>query len=167
MFGILSVNKSRSTPPQTPSSQMSATDTTARLLLRIDEPLKGQQAELGPEGRKKLMESRCEIEEMKLEWKGILRRKLEEMHTQTDEKKGANSKRVRSSSAAFSPWKFNPDSFQSVYEMKEDWLQCIKAIREEAKASGEILPWRECFPSGILSCKPLNDYIKEWIAEEP
>jgi hypothetical protein len=135
-------------------------------VLRMDQPLKVQQTELNAAARKKIMAAKGEIASMQREWKEKFEEKMAEIKSKEELKlcrEHSSSKRPRTDPLKY--W-FDPDHHFSVVKDVDFALRCIKEIRADAKASGDVLPWRECMPSGILSTLPLKEYVQAWIAEE-
>ena len=137
---------------------------TTSCVLQTDKSLKEQQAELNAAARKKIISAKREVAAMELEWKHRLEKKMVEIKTRDQHIKHKGVKRPCYDK--FEYW-FAPDNYDTVFKKYEFALQCIKEIRADAEASGDILPWRECIPNGIMSCVPLKTYIDSWIAEEP
>ena len=156
--------------PQKPQQLNSCT-------LRIDLPLKAQQNELNAAARKKLLGVKQEAIDMQKEWKAKIVTKMTEIEAKEMQInanklfelygtpiKDSMKKRPRSESMK---WWFEPDFYDSVTKNSDFARRCIEEIRADAKASGEVLPWRECMPIGILGSKLLKEYVEAWIAEEP
>ena len=142
---------------------------TTSCVLQTDKSLKEQQAELNAAARKKIISAKREVAAMELEWKHRLEKKMGEIKTREELKLYDKIKHKGFKRPCYDKlnYCFAPDCYFSVVKKHEFALQCIKEIRADAEASGDILPWRECIPNGIMSCVPLKAYIDSWIAEEP
>lgn len=143
-------------------------------VLRMDQPLKAQQTELNAAARKKIMAVNGEIASMQREWKDKLEEKMAELKSKEELKLDMEYSNRNQGSSSFNKrprtdrvkWWFDPDHHFSVVKDVDFALRCIKEIRADAKARGDVLPWRECMPRGILSTLPLKEYVESWIAEE-
>ena len=128
-------------------------------MLRSDQPLQ-EQTKLNMAARDKIMKARWEIDGMKSEWKKLIEAKVNQLNLL---QKNSGKKRARD--ASYPECRILLDHYGCVYPYKDLLMTCLVAIRADAAADrAMVLPWLECMPAGVMSCKPLKEYVSDWIA---
>ena len=124
-------------------------------MLRSDQPLR-EQTELNAVVLDKIVKAKWEVDEMKSEWRALIDAKVNQLQNDS-------GKRVRD--ASFPKCRIQLDYYDSVHPHKGLLTMCLQAIRADAAADrAMVLPWLECMPAGVMSCKPLKEYVSDWIA---
>ncbi len=113
----------------------------SKFQLSADKPLR-EQKKLPAKAREKLMKANGEIKKMQQDWTKILEKHFSGNYT----KRAADWIRCESYESVLNNW------------------DAIRSFLDSLRASGKDLPWPECLPRGILSCRLCTDYVNQWAA---